>query len=139
MGKKYSWKDEAKEIVEEIRQRIVNPVSGIPNPTEVQKEMIYNKKFVYDPLPENLKKHVVNFDEFWKQAGIYAEGFYDVYADVPMVHLSGWYDPYARTAVENYAGLSARKRGTGQWIKYKSRSSSPRRNRLASHARKAAS
>lgn len=32
---------------------------------EVEKEMIYNKKFVYDPLPENLKRHVVNFDEFW--------------------------------------------------------------------------
>jgi polysaccharide pyruvyl transferase WcaK-like protein len=32
---------------------------------EVQKEMIYNKKFVYDPLPDDLKKHVVNFDEFW--------------------------------------------------------------------------
>ena len=25
------------------------------------------------------------------------------YADVPVTHLSGWYDPYARTAVENYA------------------------------------
>ena len=32
---------------------------------EVYKEMEYNKKFVYDPLPEKLKKHVVNFDEFW--------------------------------------------------------------------------
>jgi polysaccharide pyruvyl transferase WcaK-like protein len=32
---------------------------------EVQKEMIYNKPFVYDPLPDSLKKHVVNFDEFW--------------------------------------------------------------------------
>jgi len=32
---------------------------------EVQKEMEYNKKFVYDPLPDDLKKHVVNFDEFW--------------------------------------------------------------------------
>lgn len=32
---------------------------------EVEKEMIYNKKFVYDPLPADLKKHVVNFDEFW--------------------------------------------------------------------------
>lgn len=32
---------------------------------EVQKEMIYNKQFIYDPLPDNLKKHVVNFDEFW--------------------------------------------------------------------------
>jgi polysaccharide pyruvyl transferase WcaK-like protein len=32
---------------------------------EVDKEMIYNRQFVYDPLPENLKKHVVNFDAFW--------------------------------------------------------------------------
>lgn len=32
---------------------------------EVQKEMIYNKKFIYDTLPDSLKKHVVNFDEFW--------------------------------------------------------------------------
>lgn len=32
---------------------------------EVYKEMEYNKKFIYDTLPEELKKHVVNFDEFW--------------------------------------------------------------------------
>lgn len=32
---------------------------------EVYKEMEYNKKFVYDPLSDDLKKHVVNFDEFW--------------------------------------------------------------------------
>ena len=32
---------------------------------EVYKEMEYNKKFVYDPLPEDLKSSVVNFDEFW--------------------------------------------------------------------------
>lgn len=32
---------------------------------EVFKEMEYNKKLVYDPLPDDLKKHVVNFDDFW--------------------------------------------------------------------------
>lgn len=32
---------------------------------EVYKEMEYNKKFIYDPLPDRLKEHVVNFDEFW--------------------------------------------------------------------------
>lgn len=32
---------------------------------EVNKEMEYNKKFIYDTLPDDLKKHVVNFDEFW--------------------------------------------------------------------------
>ena len=51
------------------------------------------------------------FGDFWKQPGIYAEGYYRQYSDVPMVHLSGWYDPYARTAMENYTGLAAAKRG----------------------------
>ena len=56
------------------------------------------------------------FDEFWRQRGIYAEGSYGEYAAVPMVHLSGWYDPYARTAAENYLGLTAAKRGRQQLI-----------------------
>ncbi|MFN8557221.1 MAG: CocE/NonD family hydrolase [Dehalococcoidia bacterium] len=51
------------------------------------------------------------FSDYWRQAGIYAEGFYDQYADVPMVHLSAWYDPYTRTATDNYTGLARRKRG----------------------------
>ncbi len=51
------------------------------------------------------------FDEFWKRLGIYAEGYYDSFADLPMVHMSSWYDPYPRTATTNYRGLSDRKRG----------------------------
>ncbi|HJQ60999.1 MAG TPA: CocE/NonD family hydrolase [Vineibacter sp.] len=52
-----------------------------------------------------------DFDDYWKQVGIYAEGSYDSYADVPMVHMSSWYDPYPRTATANYLGLKHRKRG----------------------------
>jgi putative CocE/NonD family hydrolase len=51
------------------------------------------------------------FDDYWKQLGIYAEGFYDRFVDAPMVHMSSWYDAYARTATDNYIGLSKRKRG----------------------------
>jgi uncharacterized protein len=51
------------------------------------------------------------FDGFWKQLGIYAEGFYDQFCDAAMVHMSSWYDPYPRTATDNYIGLSKRKRG----------------------------
>ncbi|MGH7629490.1 MAG: CocE/NonD family hydrolase [Gemmatimonadales bacterium] len=51
------------------------------------------------------------FDDYWKQPGIYAEGCYDRYADVPMAHMSSWYDPYARTATDNYRALSRRKQG----------------------------
>ena len=50
------------------------------------------------------------FDDFWKQLGLYAEGFYGSFPDAAMVHMSSWYDPYPRTATANYQGLSARKR-----------------------------
>lgn len=46
------------------------------------------------------------FDGFWKQAGIYAEGYYGTFPKVDMVHMSGWYDAYSRTATDNYVGLS---------------------------------
>jgi hypothetical protein len=49
------------------------------------------------------------FDGFWKQLGIYAEGFYDRFSDAPMVWMSSWYDPYPRTATQNYVELSKRK------------------------------
>ena len=51
------------------------------------------------------------FDGFWTQLGIYAQGFYDRFCDAPMVHMSSWYDPYPRTATDNYIGLSKAKRG----------------------------
>lgn len=51
------------------------------------------------------------FDDYWKQPGIYALGYHDVWPDAPMVHMSSWYDPYPRTAAENFMGLSALKRG----------------------------
>jgi len=49
-----------------------------------------------------------NFDAYWKQPGIYAQGFYDKLKDVATVHISSWYDVYSRAAVENYVGMSAR-------------------------------
>lgn len=49
------------------------------------------------------------FDDYWRQLGIYARGFYAGFADVPMVHMASWFDPYALTATENYAGLSRTK------------------------------
>lgn len=51
------------------------------------------------------------FDDYWKQLGIYGEGFYDKYVDAAMVHMSSWFDAYPRTATDNYIGLKKRKRG----------------------------
>jgi putative CocE/NonD family hydrolase len=51
------------------------------------------------------------FDAYWKQPGIWAEGFWEQWPDAPMVHMSSWYDPYPRTATDNYVGLKRLKRG----------------------------
>jgi putative CocE/NonD family hydrolase len=52
-----------------------------------------------------------NFDAYWRQLGIWAQGFYQDIPDVPQVHLSSWYDAYIETATENYMALKRLKRG----------------------------
>lgn len=47
------------------------------------------------------------FDDFWKQPGLYAAGYYNQIPDIPVLLLSSWYDVYVRTAFENHAGLTA--------------------------------
>ena len=61
------------------------------------------------------------FDDFWRRLGIYAEGFYDRFADVPQVHMSSWYDVYVPAATGNYIALKALKRSAvrlimGPWL-----------------------
>jgi uncharacterized protein len=63
------------------------------------------ESYVYDQWEHG------TFDAFWKQLGIYAAGFYDSFSDAPMVFMSAWYDPYPRSATDNYVALSRKKKG----------------------------
>ncbi len=47
-----------------------------------------------------------DYDDTWKQMGVNWVEYYDQTADIPMIHVSGWYDNYCRTAIDNYVGLS---------------------------------
>jgi uncharacterized protein len=49
------------------------------------------------------------FTSYWRQAGLYARGYYSSFPDVPTLHMSGWYDPYARSAVDNFTALRSMK------------------------------
>jgi uncharacterized protein len=49
------------------------------------------------------------FGPYWQQPGIYARGYYDDFPDVPSLHMSSWYDPYVRTATENFRELGRKK------------------------------
>jgi len=50
------------------------------------------------------------FSDYWKQPGLYAEGYYDRFPDVPTAIIGSWYDPYVRTCLTNFSELSRRHR-----------------------------
>ncbi len=51
------------------------------------------------------------FGPFWERPELCARAHYAGFADVPMVFMSSWYDPYALSATENFAALSRLKQG----------------------------
>lgn len=51
-----------------------------------------------------------DYDEYWQGLGNNWSVYYDRTADVPMLHVSGWYDAYAGSTIQNVVGLSAVKR-----------------------------
>lgn len=45
----------------------------------------------------------------WQSTALATEAHYDRYIEVPLLFLSSWYDPYARTLSEMYNGLKGRR------------------------------
>jgi putative CocE/NonD family hydrolase len=56
------------------------------------------------------------FSDYWRQPGLYAEGFYDRFPDVPTAIVGSWYDPYVLTCLTNFVELSERHRSPTQLI-----------------------
>lgn len=52
-----------------------------------------------------------SFGDYWRRPGLYAQGYYQNFCRAATVHISSWYDPYARSACENYRGLVEAGRG----------------------------
>jgi putative CocE/NonD family hydrolase len=56
-----------------------------------------------------------DYDDFWKEMGINWVEYYDRTADVPMVHIGGWYDIFLRGTIQNYQELAGRQT-TPKWL-----------------------
>ncbi|HBY46423.1 MAG TPA: hypothetical protein DEG70_09280, partial [Chloroflexi bacterium] len=52
-----------------------------------------------------------DYSEYWDHPGLNFAKFWDDHSDVPMLLCGAWYDSYTRATLENFAGLSERKRG----------------------------
>ena len=51
-----------------------------------------------------------DYDEHWASLGMQWEKYYAQTADVPMMHVGGWYDIYLRGTIENWRRLRALKK-----------------------------
>ncbi|MCB0668863.1 MAG: CocE/NonD family hydrolase [Saprospiraceae bacterium] len=56
-----------------------------------------------------------DYDDYWKETGINWEEYYAQTADVPMVHVGGWYDIFLRGTIRNYLELSKIQQ-TPKWL-----------------------
>ncbi len=62
-----------------------------------------------------------DYDSYWRRKGLHWSEYYDQTADIPMIHISGWFDAYCGSAIDNYVGLSRRKKSPvklliGPWV-----------------------
>jgi putative CocE/NonD family hydrolase len=57
-----------------------------------------------------------DYDEFWSGPGLNWTEYYDETADIPMLHVGGWYDIWLRTTTENYVALSQSKESPIQMV-----------------------
>jgi putative CocE/NonD family hydrolase len=49
-----------------------------------------------------------SFGPYWQQVGLYAEGHYKHFPDIPIVCMASWYDVHPKTAVDIYNAMSPR-------------------------------
>ncbi|NJD20980.1 MAG: CocE/NonD family hydrolase, partial [Gemmatimonadetes bacterium] len=62
-----------------------------------------------------------DYDDYWKGLGKNWSEHYAGTADIPMLHVGGWYDSYCGSTIENWVALSALKRSPlrlleGPWV-----------------------
>ncbi|MEC7842882.1 MAG: CocE/NonD family hydrolase [Candidatus Latescibacterota bacterium] len=52
-----------------------------------------------------------DFTDYWKHPSFAPALYWDEFPDIPIWIVGGWYDSYTRATLQNYEGLSSRKRG----------------------------
>lgn len=62
-----------------------------------------------------------DYDDYWKQPDVNWSEHFEPTSDIPMMHITGWYDSYAGSTVANYLGLSKIKKSpvrllVGPWL-----------------------
>jgi len=73
------------------------------------------ESYIFDMLTHG------DYDDYWKQGDLNWSAHYPETSDIPMLHVSGWYDSYTAGAIGNFVGLSKIKTSpvrllVGPWV-----------------------
>ncbi|MBI4540086.1 MAG: CocE/NonD family hydrolase [Gemmatimonadetes bacterium] len=73
------------------------------------------EEYIYDMMTRG------DYDDYWKQPDVNWSLHYQQTADIPMLHITGWYDSYTAGTIYNYSGLSKLKKSpqrllVGPWL-----------------------
>ena len=110
----------------ELAQQVAWAFTQILNETDepLVKELLENEKvqdwFASLPLKKGLNPLSIapnfedyifemmtrgDYDHYWKQMSMNWAEYFDPTADIPMIHITGWYDSYTSGTIKNYLGL----------------------------------
>jgi uncharacterized protein len=86
-------------------KRGLNPLSIAPN----------FEDYIFDMMTR------ADYDDYWKQPDVNWSAHFAETADIPMMHITGWYDSYTGGTIANYLGLSKVKKSpmrllVGPWL-----------------------
>jgi putative CocE/NonD family hydrolase len=116
-----------KQVAEETDNPVVKDMLGIENVMDWFQVLPLKKGLNPLSIAPNFEKYMFemmthgDYDDYWKHMGVNWSEYYEQTSDIPMVHISGWYDNYCGTAIHNYLRLSSLKRSPirlllGHWI-----------------------
>ena len=86
-------------------EKVTDWYSALPlrrglNPLSIMPEY---ERYIFDEMTRS------DYGEFWEGPGLNWQKYYEKTADIPMLHVGGWYDIWLRTTTDNYANLSQTK------------------------------
>jgi putative CocE/NonD family hydrolase len=87
-------------------EKVTDWYSALPfrkglNPLSIMPEY---ERYIFDEMTRS------DYDEFWRGPGLNWTEYYEQTADIPMLHIGGWYDIWLRTTADNYVNLARMKK-----------------------------
>ena len=119
LGRELTWA--FKQVPAEIKDPIVQAHFQIEKIADWYQAWPFRKGLNPLSIAPNFEAYILeevthgDYDDFWKKTGINWVEYFDQTADVPMVHVGGWYDIFLRGTIQNFQELQSRHK-TPKWL-----------------------